>query len=137
MWSKLKTQIESLFDPSLKLEVYCAVYRKKTQHSMLELPRYFFTLDKEIIWDYPKYFVDQKTAGDAIDHYPYNGVRHISDLLRTYLNSPRRLLLDLSDDQDEYNLFSLLKAADRRLSPSKLCLPDLPFVKKILERRKS
>ena len=134
-FSKLKKQIENLFDPALKLQFCCIAYPMRTQWANNHIPRFYVELGKEIIWDFPKDFPDVKQL-----HWAYwsrsNG---IVDLVREYIDTPVDQLLEkkfkgdtqyfiaqyLWENRQEtckahYRLTDILKAADRRLGKEKL-----------------
>lgn len=115
-WSKLQKELYLLMDTSIKLQIHCSVYRMQSQMGSTDLPRYWMTLGKEIIFDYPKDFVDQM-EGD----YPYfNHIRDISQLFRTYIDTPVDELFAKTFEEDEWGLTDLLKAADRRIGKRRL-----------------
>ena len=120
-WSKLQKEVYNLLDPALNLQIHCRVYRKPTQWSTLQLPRYWITLNKEIIFDYPSCFNDLKNVSPP---YPYDAafISEISDIIRDYIDTPKDKLLDL---KDKYGIIDILKAADRRLGKENLLSIDL------------
>jgi hypothetical protein len=64
-WSKLQKQIYNLLLPKLGLQIHCAAYPMRSQCGSTDLGRYWITLGREIIWDYPKDFAGAKLK------YPY------------------------------------------------------------------
>lgn len=48
-FSKLKKQIENLFVPELKLEVFCISYPVRSQRGSSSIPRFYIRLDKKYI----------------------------------------------------------------------------------------
>ena len=123
-WSKLQKRLYDLTSPELALQIHCGVYRMQSQYGGTGLPRYWITLDKEIIWDYPKRSVDQPQLGKApLEWYPYGtDVCAISDLLREYIDTPVELLLEKEFANDAWGLTNILKAADRRFGRRRLQL---------------
>lgn len=110
-WSKLKKQIENLFVPELDLQVRVSVYPMRSQRGSTDIPRYWITLDKNIIWDYPKDFLNSKHK-----YYPYvTDVPDISDLIREYIDTPVAETLQKKFEKDEWRLTEIFKAADRRI----------------------
>jgi len=81
-FSKLKKQIESLFEPSLKLEFCCNAYpmKTKTGYAHNSIPRFYVKLNKDIIWDYPKDFKSEP-------YHEYAENNGISSLVREYIVS--------------------------------------------------
>jgi len=85
------------------------------------LPRYFITLDKEIIWDYPADFVKAGNHTEMDYEYPYNTeVSEISDLIEEYINTPGKDLTDMVFENDRWGLTDILKASDRRVGKRRL-----------------
>lgn len=123
-WSKLKSQVMNLVDDKVDLNIHQAVYRMQSQRGSSDLPRYFVTLGKNIIFDYPKQFLDKKTekypeyeTGDVYPHITDMGV--ISNLLREYVDTPLKDVL-AKEFKDSFGITDLLKASDRRLGREKL-----------------
>jgi hypothetical protein len=128
-WSKLQREIRQLFSPDIKIRLHCAAYRMKSQRGSTDLPRYWITLNKETIWDYPRdfknqSFYDHRSAPDDVytdkcllqDIYPYGSeVTVISGLLREYIDTPKEGLLTKSFEKDRWGLSDILRAADRRI----------------------
>ena len=117
-WSKLQREIYKLLLPELKLQIHCRVYRMDSQRGHTDLPRYWISLDKEIIWDYPKNFEKGHLWEDTEYYvqYPYvEDASDISALLREYIDTPKELLCAKEFAADRWGLAEILKAADRRL----------------------
>ena len=57
-WSKLQSRLYRLIDPALNFQIHCAVYEMNSNGGWHgnKLPRYFITIGKEIVFDYPKDF---------------------------------------------------------------------------------
>lgn len=136
-WSKLKREISALFSPDINIRLHCAAYRMKSQRGSTDLPRYWITLNKETIWDYPRDFKNQAVS----DHrsFPdgiYSGVSlllrntcpygsdtaTISGLIREYIDTPEAELLTKPFEKDRWGLTDILKAADRRIGKRRLPL---------------
>ena len=151
-WSKLQSEIYKLMDESINLQIHCSVYRMDSQRGSTDLPRYWIILDKEIIFDYPKQFLNQKIfdytgtkAGSefqTLEHtYAYTtDIGSISDIIREYINTPSVSLLSTDFKYDNWGLTDILKASDRRIGKKKLAEyfkdTDKEYVKKILVGRK-
>ena len=115
-WSKLQKDLYLLFPDNLPLQVQCRLYRMDSQRGSTSIPRYWFTLGKEIIWDYPKDFKATVTAG-----YPYvSSISDISNMIRDYINTPTTDLMTVHFSEDQWSLIDLLRAADRRLGKRRL-----------------
>ena len=56
-WSKLQRELYDLVSDSIDFQIHCVAYRMDSAYGSTNLPRYWITLNKEIIWDYPKQFV--------------------------------------------------------------------------------
>jgi hypothetical protein len=136
-WSKLQKRLYDLIAPGLPFQIHCVPYRMKSQQGSTDIPRYWITLGKEIIWDYPR---DFDTAAVWVSGYPYaTQIGAISELIRTYTDSPTEGLLAKRFQRDEWGLTDILKAADRRfgrdaLRPLLASTSSEP-AKKILVRR--
>lgn len=109
-----------------------------SQQGSVDLPRYWITLNKEIIFDYPKI----ATSKEA---YPYiTDISNISNLFREYLDTPRNQILTKNFTADKYGITDLLKAADKRLGVEKLeqhfqnnTVKNIDICQNILKARKS
>jgi len=122
-WSKLQREIYKLLSPGLGLQIHCVAYRMGSRYGSNDLPRYWITLGKEIIWDYPRDFLYDDIGNELslVDIYPYgSGISDISCLLREYIDSPKDTLLGKTFDKDKWGLTDLLKAADRRMGRERL-----------------
>lgn len=113
-WSKLQKQLYLVVDDGIDFQIHCSVYRMDSQHGGADLPRYWITLGKEIVFDYPKVSTDKQD-------YPYvNEITDISDLFRQYLDTPREQLPSKVFESDKYGVTNLLKCADKRISVTRL-----------------
>lgn len=133
-WSKLQKQIYLLIDKNINLQIHCSVIRMKSQRGSAGLPRYFITLDKDVIFDYPKQFINKKlpdemaiyslienVAPNVQELYPYiTEISDISELFREYIDTPLDDLYEKEFISDEWGLTDILKSADRRIGLSKL-----------------
>lgn len=91
------------------------------------MPRYFITLAGEIIFDYPKDFVQKSggikslVQGALTKIYPYgNDISDIGELIREYIDTPKEELFAKHFDADEWGLANILKAADKRIGKRRL-----------------
>ena len=95
-WSKLQKEVYLLVDPKLDFQIHCVAYRMGSQYGSTDLPRYWITLDKETIFDYPKHFIhsegpdeNSRIAYEALSIYPYSSeTSEISNMLREYIDTP-------------------------------------------------
>jgi hypothetical protein len=129
-WSKLKSRVEALFAPELRLAVHCNVFFKVTKHDLFDEPRHWVVLGRgqagRIIWDFPGPFLrtrpdkpPRSTRGPELTYwesgYGSAGRRpsEPSALIREYLDRPRARLME--PFEDPWELAAILRAADRRL----------------------
>ncbi|WCL50732.1 SF0329 family protein [Leptospira sp. GIMC2001] len=121
-WSKLQSEIYKLMDAKMNIQIHCSVYQKVSQKSKINFPRYWITLDKEIIWDYPKSFINNQEYPFLSDNnYPYiNEISDISNLIREYINTPFKDLFSKIFSNDKWGLSDILKASDRRIGNRRL-----------------
>lgn len=91
-----------------------------------DLPRYWITLDQEIIFDYPKQFANQagevkNYARDGYASYPHRtDISDISHLFREYIDTPVQELFTKHFAHDNWGLINILRAADRRIGTRRL-----------------
>ena len=127
-WSSLQRELYKIVDESIDFQIHLSMYRMDSQYGSTELPRYWITLGKEIIFDYPKQFVCFENGHCFIKNlkgnkmrYPYQtDISDISDLIREYIDTPRSELLSKHFENDCWGLSNILKAADRRLGKRRL-----------------
>ena len=109
-WSKLQHRLHEIFDPNIRLQFHCAVYRIPG-HVDTVCPRYFLMLNGEIIWDWPKDY-----SGDLSYEEMYlvyrSSASDLSDVIAEYLNAERKTALSLKDG---WGILDILKASDRRI----------------------
>ena len=116
-WSKLQKEVYDLIDPQIGFQLHCRVYRMRSQRGSTDLPRYWISLGKEIIWDYPKDFIGKPSPERTPPHfYPYGtDVPDISKLIREYIDTPKNDLIDKVFANDHWGFINILRAADRRI----------------------
>lgn len=125
-WSKLQKELYNLISPDINFQIHCVAYPMHSQYGSASLPRYWITLGKEIIWDYPKDFVRAdgsigNYSGESTKSYPYKSdVPNISELIREYIDTPKEQLFDKHFENDFWGLVNILKAADRRIGTRRL-----------------
>lgn len=116
-WSKLQREVSKLFAEGLRLQIQCRAYRMASANGSTEFPRYWCTLGKDVIWDYPREF------GEHATYHPYEtDVSSISSLLREYIDTPTKQLLSFAF-ADRWQIVDILLAADRRIEKHRL--PEL------------
>ena len=116
-WSKLQKSLYLIVSDKVDFQIHCSVYRMNSQRGSTDLPRYWITIEKEIVFDYPKQFINDK----ANKNYPYETqISDISDCIREYIDCPVNLLLEKNFENDLWGLTDILKAVDKRLGKEKL-----------------
>ncbi len=119
-WSKLQSRLYNLMDPKVEFRIHLALYEMNSKDGWhgSKLPRYFITIGKEIIFDYPKYF--DTTSGYSFNMYPWlTDVDRISDLIEFYIELPEDKLMNTIEG-DIWGLTDILRACDRRVGKRRL-----------------
>lgn len=127
-WSKLQKALYRIVDPRINFQLHCSVYPMQSQMGSTDLPRYWITLNQEIIFDYPKQFVNRDGLIDNLSAqgknmvYPYNckDICGISNLIRAYIDTPVDEIMTKHYEQDFWGLANILRAADRRIGLRRL-----------------
>ncbi len=132
-WSHLQKLIYNIWKSELGLQIHCNAYSLSGSASV---GRYWITLGKEIIWDVPKDFPEEREKGT------YNlCCSEISELIRTYLDTPLDEIKTNNFSNDRWGLIDIFKMADRRIGMRYLKqikaenIPD-PAAKVLRERLK-
>ena len=87
-----------------------------SKHGSNDLPRYWITLDKKVIWGYPKQFVTKdgtvknlSGSGTETNYnrltvtYPYiTDIRDISRLIREYIDTPKDEIFSKAFENDHW-----------------------------------
>ena len=116
-WNKLQKSLYNIVTDKVNFQIHCSVYRMSSQRGNTDLPRYWITVDKQIIFDYPKQFSDQA----ELKGYPYQTqIQDISNIIREYLDCPVSLLLQNEFKSDLWGITDIFKAVDKRLGKEKL-----------------
>jgi hypothetical protein len=112
-WSKLQREFYKILSDELDLQIQCRLYRMESQRGSTDIPGYWITLGKEIIWDYPKDFIRHGHPERAKpEWYPYStDVEAISNLIRKYIDTPKDVLLTKHFSDDHWGLINILRAA--------------------------
>ena len=141
-WSKLQSQVESIFMEGLPLRIHCSEIRPGWDHKgLVELGTISVRLGKKVIWDFPKQFVTFWTQyPDGGNQYSYS-VSDINRVLREYLDTPKSKLPRQTFSRDYFGITDILKAADRRLGIERLeeyfSTNTKPQIQAILEKRRA
>lgn len=124
-WSKLQRELYKLIDDNIGFQIHCISYPMNSRYGNTNLPRYYITIGKEIIWDYPKDFVLKDGSvgnynGESTG-YPYNNdISEISEIIREYIDTPKEELFAKQFEDDKWGLTNILKSADRRIGKRRL-----------------
>ncbi|WP_444936540.1 hypothetical protein ACJJIW_01560 [Microbulbifer sp. JMSA004] len=121
-WSKLQKEFYLLRAEGLKLQLQCRSYRMNSQMGSTNCPRYWITLGKDIIWDYPKDFVGKShPERKPSKWYPYGtDIPDISNLIREYIDTPKDEIMNKVFENDSWGLINILRAADKRIGTRRL-----------------
>lgn len=109
-WSKLQRRIHAIFDPNIRLQFHCAIYRIPG-HVDTVCPRYFLMLNGEIIWDWPRDYTEGLNHEEVYLVYR-SSASSLSNFIAEYLNADRKTAIGL---RDEWGILDILRAADRRI----------------------
>ena len=116
-WSKLQKSLYLIVSDKVDFRIHCSVYRMKSQRGNTDLPRYWITIGKDIVIDYPKQFINNEKS----TKYPYiTQISDISDLIREYIDCPVALLPEKKFENDLWGLTDIFKAVDKRLGKERL-----------------
>ena len=113
-WSKLQSRLYKLIDESINFQIHCALYEMNSNDGYhgSKLPRYFITIDKEIIWDYPKNFITTEKYGS--NSYPWDrDVSAISEVIEEYIQRPLEDIMK-EFEKDKWGITDILRVCDRR-----------------------
>jgi len=128
-WSKLKKEIESLFEEGLKLDLHCIDVNRSIDSrngnlsewlSMLSLGNYKVNFNKVTIWNFPKDFKETNWEQWPEGNTWKYSVSEINVLVREYIDTPKDELLNKIFKDYLFGLTEILLAADRRLSAKRL-----------------
>ncbi len=130
-WSQLQKLIYNVWCDDLGLQIHTDAFALSGSASV---GRYWITLGKDIIWDVPRDFPEEKAKGT------YNNVAsEISEVIKAYLDTPREELLSRVFEADRWGIVDIFRVSDRRLGRKSLELIEttpLPEpAKRILEAR--
>lgn len=126
-WSKLQKELYLIIDPTIDFQIHCVAYQMRSRYGNTALPRYWITLGREIIFDYPSQFVladgtVRNYDPDGIhQNYPYTtDVFDISNLIREYIDTPVSEIVYKHFENDYWGLANILRAADKRIGQRRL-----------------
>lgn len=81
-WSSLQRELYKIIDDKINFQVHLSKYRMQSRYGSADLPRYWITLNGEIIFDYPKQFVASDTDWSFIRNL--NGDKKILSISNRY-----------------------------------------------------
>ncbi len=111
-WSQLQKLIYNVWCDDLNLQIHTNAFSLSGSYT---IGRYWITLGKDIIWDVPRDFPDEKTKGT------YNIVAsEITEVIRAYLDTPREELLSRTFEADTWGIIDIFRVSDRRLGRKSL-----------------
>lgn len=119
-WSKLQSRLYNIIDPDINMQIHCSLYEMNSNDGWHgnKLPRYFITIGKEIVFDYPKDFDTTKKYG--FNSYPWDtDISGISNVIEEYIQSPKdKILKEFSNDK--WGITEILMVCDRRIGKRRL-----------------
>ena len=113
-WSKLQSRLYKIIDPAIDFQIHCAVYEMNSNDGYhgSKLPRYFITVDKKIVFDYPKNY-DKNS-------YPWDtDISEISDVIEEYIQCPKSELFHVFEN-DKWGITDILRVFDKRIGKRRL-----------------
>ncbi|MBR5372595.1 MAG: hypothetical protein IK130_10325 [Oscillospiraceae bacterium] len=127
-WSSLQRELYQIADERINFQIHLTKYRMNSSLGATDLPRYWITLNGEIIFDYPKQFVCKDETGTFVKnlngaklYYPYQtDIPRISELIREYIDTPKEEVFAKHFENDYWGIINILKAADRRIGKRRL-----------------
>ena len=129
-WSKIQKELYNIVDPKINFQIQCSIYKTNSSWVTKDgkgretVPRFWITIDKKVVWDYPQMFLDCKWRSQKLDRedytirdtYYYNeNYTWVSNVIRQYLNTPREQLASFSTKLDDFGLVDILRSVDRRI----------------------
>ena len=124
-WSKLQKELYKLISDDINFQLHCISYPMHSNYGSTDLGRYYITINKEIIWDYPKDFLRKdgrigNYKGES-NNYPYQtDISDLSNIIRTYIDTPKEKLYVHHFEEDKWGFTNILKAADKRIGKRRL-----------------
>ena len=114
MWSQLQRKLYEIIDPKLNLQVHCAAHRGNGKTCINPIPRFWVTLEGEVIFDclHEVMFLHRcSVVGRSYRPYDTDSADICGAVIR-YVNAPVSELMNL---RDRWGLFDILVSADRRV----------------------
>lgn len=119
-WSKLQKRLYSIIDYNSEFQIHCALYEMNSLdgYHTYKLPRYFITIGKDIVFDYPKDF--DTTLKYGTNAYPWDcDISDISECIWQYLNVPKEKLLEPMKF-DRWGITDIIRVCDKRVGRRRL-----------------
>ena len=110
-WSKLQSALYKVIDKKVDFRIYSCSY---DIGECLGIPRYWITIGKEIVWDFPK-----NTMWDDSDWNFFDEIQSISRLIKAYVDCPKDKLLTYAFN-DRWKILPYLLACDKRIGKRRL-----------------
>ena len=114
-WSKLQSRLYNLMEPSIDFQIHCALYEMNSNdgYHAMKLPRYFITVGKAIVFDYPKEC--DKTWKYGVNSYPWDtDMSAISDLIEEYVQRSESEIMN-EFKNDRWGITDIFRVCDRRV----------------------
>lgn len=138
-WSKLQSRLYNLMDKKAEIQIHCALYEMNSNDGYHgnKLPRYFITIGKDVVFDYPKQF--DTTLKYGWNSYPWDcDISDITDVIEAYIECPENELMQPFTD-DKWGITDILRACDRRIGKRRLIQmhdeTENAVVREIIEKR--
>lgn len=109
-WSILQSALYRVIGPKIGFQIHCCAY---DIGQCIPIPRFWVTIGKQIIWDFPKNFMDEN------DWYFYDEAKRFSRLIKEYVDCPVNELL-AHEFNDRFKLIPILHVCDRRIGKRRL-----------------
>lgn len=119
-WSKLQSRLYGLIDKEVDFQIHCALYEMNSNNGYHgnKLPRYFITVGKKIVFDYPKDFDTTRNYG--FNSYPWDSeISEISEVIEEYIQCPESQLMTKFEN-DNWGITDILRVCDRRIGKRRL-----------------
>ena len=116
-WSKLQSKLYDIISDKIDFSIHVEKYPCNSNDSHYDknrvLPRYFITINNEIIFDYPKNFPNSTTY-----FISGNKMSKISNIIENYINTPKEKIMTIPPD--EFGLTNILRVCDKRVGYRRL-----------------
>ena len=119
-WSKLQKRLYNLMDKTVDFQIHCALYEMNSNDGWhgSKLPRYFITIDKEIVFDWPKDFDTTQRYG--FQSYLWNDeLSDISKVIGEYIERPKDNIMT-PFERVKWGITDILRVCDRRIGKRRL-----------------